>query len=85
MTMVGADAGEASVFTYEAEVSVTASSEAGVPGIYLYVAGPLGRSAQGSPVYYGSDRVAVASTYVLTVTSVSNPTHPGVCLSPGTR
>lgn len=79
----GADAGEASVFTYEAEVSVTASSEAGVPGIYLYVAGPLGRSAQGSPVYYGSDRVAVASTYVLTVTSVSNPTHPVFVLAQG--
>ena len=53
--------------------ATTSSSEeaAGVPGIYLHVAGPVGRGAEGSPIYYGSDRVAITSTYLLSITDVS--------------
>ena len=40
-----------------------------MPGIYLVVTGPVGRSASGSPVYYGTDRVATTSTYLLTITN----------------
>ena len=50
------------------------SEEAGTPGIYLHVAGPVGRLAEGSPVYYGSDRVAITSTYLLTITNVTTDT-----------
>ena len=48
------------------------SENVGTPGIYLYVAGPVGRQAEGSPVYYGSDRVATTSTYLLTITNASS-------------
>ena len=50
------------------------SEEAGTPGTYLHVAGPVGRLAEGSPVYYGSDRVAITSTYLLTITNVTTDT-----------
>ena len=50
------------------------SQDAGLPGIYLHVAGPVGRLAEGSPVYYGSDRVAITSTYLLTITNATNNT-----------
>lgn len=51
--------------------SASASSEAsaGVPGIFLYVAGPVGRTVGNSPVYYGADRVAAASEYEVRVLS----------------
>ena len=67
--------------------SASASSsiaDAGVPGIFLFVAGPVGRSAAESPVYYGADRVAVTSTYLLTVTRVSNVTPTITTLAEGT-
>ena len=35
------------------------------------MAGPVGRQAEGSPVYYGSDRVAITSTYLLSITHAS--------------
>ena len=54
--------------------SSSSSADAGVPGIFLTVAGPVGRSASQSPIYYGADRVAVTSTYLLTVTRVSDVT-----------
>ena len=57
---------------------------AGVPGIFLTVAGPVGRSASEAPVYYGADRVAVTSTYLLTVTRVSNVTPTITTLAEGT-
>jgi len=56
------------------EVPVSGEEAAGVPGIYLHVAGPVGRQAEGSPVYYGSDRVAITSTYLLTITHVTSNT-----------
>ncbi len=61
------NAGAVVVFGYT--LTVTESAVAGTPGIYLHVAGPVGRSAQGSPVYFGSDRVAHTSTYMLSITS----------------
>ncbi len=67
----GTDAGTVRVYSFRTE-SVTAEAAAegtsGTPGIYLHVAGPVGRQAEGSPVYYGSDRVAITSTYLLTIT-----------------
>ena len=62
----------------------SSSADAGVPGIFLTVAGPVGRSASESPVYYGADRVAVTSTYLLTVTHVSNVTPTITTLAEGT-
>lgn len=56
---------------------------AGVPGIYLSVAGPVGRSVWDSPVYYGSDRVAASSTYLLTVVSVPSSSRSTVSLAEG--
>jgi len=64
----GADAGGARIFTYSVTVEQTPAST-GTPGIYLHVAGTVGRSVAGSPVYYGSDRVAVTSTYLLRISS----------------
>ena len=64
--------------------SSSTSSDPGVPGIFLTVAGPVGRSASQSPVYYGADRVAVTSTYLLTVTRVSNVTPTITTLAEGT-
>ena len=56
---------------------------AGVPGIYLSVAGPVGRSVWDSPVYYGSDRVAASSTYLLTVAPVPSSSRSTVSLAEG--
>lgn len=73
---VATNSGLARVFRLFVTTDTTASSEEspGVPGIYLHVAGPVGRGAEGSPVYYGSDRVAVTSSYLLTITSVTTNT-----------
>ena len=64
--------------------SASSSADAGVPGIFLTVAGPVGRSASQSPIYYGADRVAVTSTYLLTVTRVSSVTPTITTLAEGT-
>ena len=64
--------------------SASASADPGVPGIFLTVAGPVGRSASESPVYYGADRVAVTSTYLLTMTRVSNIAPTITTLAEGT-
>ena len=64
--------------------SYSADADAGVPGIFLTVAGPVGSSASESPIYYGADRVAVTSTYLLTVTRVSNVTPTITTLAEGT-
>ena len=56
----------------------------GIPGITLTVAGPVGREILGSPVYYGADRIAVTSTYLLTVTKVSNVAPSVTALAEGT-
>ena len=69
---VATNSGLARVFRYFVETESSSSAEAaGTPGIYLHVAGPVGRMAEGSPVYYGSDRVAITSTYLLTITNQS--------------
>ena len=76
--------------TYDCSSSTPVSNQgrdekpAGPPGIFLTVAGPVGRSASESPVYYGADRVAVTSTYLLTVTGVSNVTPTVTTLAEGT-
>ena len=72
------------LFAGEASYSSSAGAGAGVPGIFLTVAGPVGRSAAEAPVYYGADRVAVTSTYLLTVTRVSNVTPTITTLAEGT-
>ena len=68
---VTTDSGLARVFRLRvsSESSSTQSTGTpGTPGIYLHVAGPVGRHGAGSPVYYGSDRVALTSTYLLSIT-----------------
>ena len=64
--------------------NISASADPRVPGIFLTVAGPVGRSASEAPVYYGADRVAVTSTYLLTVTGVSNVAPMITTLAEGT-
>jgi hypothetical protein len=71
-------------YTCASPVSAVSDPAPGPPGIFLYVAGPVGRSASESPVYYGADRVAVTSTYLLTVTRVSNVTPTITTLAEGT-
>lgn len=51
--------------------SSSAEASAGVPGIFLYVAGPVGRTVGHSPVYYGADRVAATSEYEVRILSIS--------------
>ena len=70
--------------TASASADADADADAGVPGIFLTVAGPVGRSASEAPVYYGADRVAVTSTYLLTVTRVSNIAPTITTLAEGT-
>jgi hypothetical protein len=65
--------------------STTNSASSDTPGIFLKVNGVLvGKQVEGSPVYYGTNRVAVTSTYLLTVTSVSNVSPSLVTLAEGT-
>ena len=78
------DAGQVQIFAYEAIITASTSEDPGVPGIYLVVAGHVGRTVLGSPVYYGSDRVATTSTYLLTVTPVGNPGARVMVLANGT-
>ena len=78
------DDGTVSVIDLRATAGASASADAGVPRIFLTVAGPVGRSASESPVYDGADRVAVTSTYLLTVTRVSNVTPTITTLAEGT-
>ena len=76
---VAADAGSSSSNTSQGE-----ARPLGIPGITLTVAGPVGRQVDGSPVYYGADRIAVTSTYVLTVTKISNVAPSLITLAEGT-
>ena len=64
----GADAGLVRV--YALPVTTSATTTAGTPGIYLHVAGPVGRIAEGSPVYFGNDRTATTSTYLLSISNI---------------
>ena len=64
--------------------TASASADPGVPGIFLTVAGPVGRSASEAPIYYGANRVSVTSTYLLTVTGVSNIAPTITTLAEGT-
>ena len=73
-----------SVIELPVTASASADADAGVPGIFLTVAGPVGRSASEAPVYYGADRVAVTSTYLLAVTRVSNIAPTITTLAEGT-
>jgi hypothetical protein len=70
----GADAGGARMFSYSLTAGQTITS-AGTPGIYLHVAGPVGRSVAGSPVYYGAYRVATRSTFLLRIASSTGTTE----------
>ena len=65
-------------------VSTVIEPAPGPPGIFLYVAGPVGRSASESPIHYGADRISAASTYLLTVTGISNIAPTVTTLAEGT-
>jgi hypothetical protein len=45
------------------------AESAGVPGIYLYVAGSAGRMVEGTPVYHGSFAIAPNTPYTLSLQS----------------
>lgn len=62
-----ADTGEVRVFGFTAARSPASEASPGLPGIYLHIPGPVGRSTLDSPIYVGSDRVAPASAYTLSI------------------
>jgi hypothetical protein len=70
--MKATQTGQVRVFGY-AEPESSTGTQAGLPGIALHVAGPVGRPVEGSPVYVASHKVASASPYELTLTRVSSP------------
>ncbi|CAB4649199.1 MAG: hypothetical protein F2621_05535 [Actinobacteria bacterium] len=59
--------GEVRVFGLSAASAASDATGSGIPGIYLQIAGPVGRSVQDSPVYFGGDRIAPLSTYTLSI------------------
>jgi hypothetical protein len=59
--------GEVRVFGFGAASVASDATGIGIPGIYLQIAGPVGRAVQDSPVYFGSDRIAPLSTYTLSI------------------
>lgn len=62
-----ATTGETRVFGFSTPSSSDADLNPGLPGIYLHIAGPVGRSVKDSPIYVGSDRVAPGSPYTLSI------------------
>ncbi len=62
-----ANTGEVRIFGFTATTSATADANPGQPGIYLHIAGPVGRSVTDSPIYVGSDRVMPGSPYTLSI------------------
>ena len=64
--------------------SSSGSASAGVPGIFLTVPGPVGRSASEAPIYYGAAGIKPNSTYTLSVQSVTNSALRRTVLASGT-
>ena len=64
------DAGQVRVYSSQVASTEASAEGAGLPGIYLHVAGPVGRSVADSPVYYGAYRVKPGSAYALSVREV---------------
>ena len=62
-----ANTGEVQIFGFTATTSQTAEANPGQPGIYMHIAGPVGRSVKDSPIYVGSDRVMPGSSYTLSI------------------
>lgn len=62
-----ANTGEVRIFGFTATTSATADANRGQPGIYMQIAGPVGRSVTDSPIYVGSDRVMPGSPYTLSI------------------
>lgn len=68
--------GQVRIFDYPEPPAPTitgATASAGLPGIYLHLAGPVGRPVEGSPVYFGSHKIATSSPYELTLQRVGAP------------
>lgn len=61
----------------------SAGQSTAVPGIFLFVAGPVGRVVADSPVYFGSDRVAAASEYDIRVLSTGSVSPVSFTLASG--
>jgi hypothetical protein len=57
--------GEVRIFGFTATSPATVEPGPGRPGIYMHIAGPVGRAVEDSPIYVGSDRVAKSSDYTL--------------------
>jgi hypothetical protein len=76
---------QASSLRFPSSSASSPEQDPGVPGIFLAVNGVLvGKQVAGAPVYFGADRVAVTSSYRLTVTAVSNVAPSVVTLAEGT-
>jgi hypothetical protein len=60
-----AKTGEVRIFGFTATSPAAVEPGPGRPGIYMHIAGPVGRPVLDSPIYVGSDRVAKSSDYSL--------------------
>jgi YVTN family beta-propeller protein len=65
------------------EVSASEVS-AGMPGIFLYIAGSPGRLAEGTPLYHGSANIAPNTSYTLSVQSMDARGSTKTVLATGT-
>jgi YVTN family beta-propeller protein len=74
------------VISVSALSSAVSASEvsAGMPGIFLYVAGSPGRLAEGTPLYHGSANIAPNTSYTLSVQSMDARGSTKTVLSTGT-
>jgi hypothetical protein len=68
--------GHVRVFSYtEPTPAPPAVTALGQPGIYVHIAGQVGGPVEGSPVYFGSYKVATSSDYLLSITSTTGDTR----------
>ena len=59
--------GDVRIFGFTPTSSGASQTSAGLAGIYLHIAGPVGRPVEGSAIYVGSNRVAPTSLYTLSI------------------
>jgi hypothetical protein len=77
------DEGQVRVFSYPTPVVATTTSNNRLHGIYLHVAGPIGRSVVDSPIYFGSYKVMANSRYLVSVKQAGTPGTPSITLAEG--
>ena len=73
-----------SVIDLRATASASASTDPGVPGIFLAVNNVLvGSQVTGAPIYYGADSIQPNSIYTLSIQSVTNSALTRIILDSG--